>query len=173
MIRKGLILVIALLLPVSVQASTKCLVDAAYMEARGTDAVGMALVQDVVWNRVYSRRWPNSVCSVVWQPKQFSWTTHGVSQPIQPDDKAARATARRTALALLGGERQPNTEANHFISPSALYRGVFPKWARCSGSNGSNEQLGNEQLRKNCIIYNKQRVSKPLFIYKGLWFYRL
>lgn len=169
MIRKGLILVIALLLPVSVsisvQASTQCLVDVAYMEARGTDAVGMALVQDVVWNRVYSRRWPNSVCSVVWQPKQFSWTAHGVSQPIQPDDKAARATARRTALALLGGERQPNTKANHFLSPDALYRGLFPKWARCGERS--------EQLGKNCIIYNKQRVSKPLFTYKGLWFYRL
>lgn len=172
MIRKGLILVIALLLPVSVsisvKASTHCLVDVAYMEARGTDAVGMALVQDVVWNRVYSRRWPDNVCSVVWQPKQFSWTAQGVSQPIQPDDKAAHATARRTALELLGGERQPNTKANHFLSPDALYRGLFPKWARCGGSG-----RGEEQLEKNCIIYNKQRVSKPLFTYKGLWFYKL
>ena len=53
----------------------KCLTDTAYMEARGQGSRAMALVQDVVLNRVDDSRWPSSVCAVVYQRKQKSWSS--------------------------------------------------------------------------------------------------
>ncbi|MFT7531706.1 MAG: N-acetylmuramoyl-L-alanine amidase, partial [Gammaproteobacteria bacterium] len=35
---------------------------------------GQLAVAAVTLNRVRSSKFPTSVCSVVWQPKQFSWT---------------------------------------------------------------------------------------------------
>ncbi len=57
--------------PYSKQA--KCLADNLYHEARGESLAGIKAVASVVLNRVASKRWPNSICKVVYQRKQFSW----------------------------------------------------------------------------------------------------
>jgi spore germination cell wall hydrolase CwlJ-like protein len=51
-----------------------CLALNVYHEARGESEQGQLAVAAVTLNRVRDERFPNSVCAVVWQPRQFSWT---------------------------------------------------------------------------------------------------
>lgn len=51
-----------------------CLAKNIYFEARGQDRVGMLMVGHVTLNRVKSERFPKTICEVVYQPNQFSWT---------------------------------------------------------------------------------------------------
>jgi len=56
---------------VSADKEIHCLADAIYHEARGEGIEGMSAVASVIMNRVKDRRWPNSVCKVVYQKGQF------------------------------------------------------------------------------------------------------
>jgi spore germination cell wall hydrolase CwlJ-like protein len=44
-----------------------------HYEARGESLAGKKAVANVTINRVKSKKFPNTVCSVVKQPYQFSW----------------------------------------------------------------------------------------------------
>lgn len=50
-----------------------------YHEARGEPFLGWLSVAFVTINRVYSPKYPDSVCEVVWQDWQFEWTQDGRS----------------------------------------------------------------------------------------------
>ena len=52
----------------------KCLTEAVYYEARNDTEKGQQAVADVVLNRVEHKSYPNSVCKVVYQKGQFSWS---------------------------------------------------------------------------------------------------
>ena len=52
----------------------RCLVSNLFFEARGEGVKGMQAVSNVTINRVRSTKYPNSICAVVFQRKQFSWT---------------------------------------------------------------------------------------------------
>lgn len=52
----------------------KCLGEAVYREARGESYRGQLAVAQTVLNRVRSPQFPNTVCGVVFQKGQFSWT---------------------------------------------------------------------------------------------------
>lgn len=79
-----------------------CLALNVYFEARSEDTLGQLAVAEVTLNRVASERYPDDVCSVVWQPKQFSWTHDGKSDA--PKDKRAWAEAQRIAQIALETE---------------------------------------------------------------------
>ena len=51
-----------------------CLALNIYHEARGEPIMGQIAVAHVTLNRVADKRWPNNICDVVYQRKQFSWT---------------------------------------------------------------------------------------------------
>ena len=51
-----------------------CLAMNIYQEARGEPEIGKFAVAAVTMNRVKNKYYPSTVCGVVWQPKQFSWT---------------------------------------------------------------------------------------------------
>ena len=51
---------------------TKCIATAIYHEARGEPIMGQAAVGYVINNRVFSERYPDTACGVVYQPWQFS-----------------------------------------------------------------------------------------------------
>lgn len=51
-----------------------CLAENVYHEARGEHMIGQIMVANVTMNRVKSGRFPDTVCDVVHQPWQFSWT---------------------------------------------------------------------------------------------------
>ena len=57
----------------------RCLALNIYFEARSEPTGGQLAVAFVTMNRVQSRRYPSSICGVVWQKRQFSWTHDGKS----------------------------------------------------------------------------------------------
>ena len=61
-----------------------------YFESRGEPDLGQLGVGQVVLNRVDSHKWPNTICDVVWQEKQFSWTHDGKSDRIKLATKQNR-----------------------------------------------------------------------------------
>lgn len=52
----------------------RCLLRNVYHEGRGEGLVGQAYIVKVVLNRVRDTKHPHSVCGVIYQSKQFSWT---------------------------------------------------------------------------------------------------
>ena len=66
-----------------------------YHEARSEDLLGQLAVAEVTMNRVKSDRYPDNVCDVVWQRKQFSWTHDGKSDT--PTNLKAWKEAQRVA----------------------------------------------------------------------------
>lgn len=102
-----------------------------YFEARGdgnTEAekiVAMQMVGEVTLNRVRSDNYPDSVCEVVYQKSQFSWTTH---RDVTPRDIDSWIMAVEIAESLMNGSADYfNNGATHFINPDAL--GYTPRWA--------------------------------------------
>ncbi|KAA3632856.1 MAG: cell wall hydrolase [Proteobacteria bacterium] len=70
-----------------------CLALNIYHEARGESQQGQLAVAAVTLNRVRDDRFPDSVCAVVWQPHQFSWT-HTQRSYFPSDMKAWKAAMR-------------------------------------------------------------------------------
>jgi spore germination cell wall hydrolase CwlJ-like protein len=56
------------------KSEVKCLAETVYHESRGESFYGRLAVAQVVVNRVRQDPWPNSICRVVFQKNQFSWT---------------------------------------------------------------------------------------------------
>lgn len=73
----------------------RCLALNIYFEARGEAAEGQLAVAMVTINRMNNRYFPSSVCGVVWQKRQFSWTHDGKSD--RPTDARAWKLAKRIA----------------------------------------------------------------------------
>ncbi|WP_207102848.1 cell wall hydrolase [Paracoccus shandongensis] len=100
-----------------------CLAEAIYHEARGESTRGQAAVAEVILNRVDSRQFASSVCGVVNQPSQFSYTIGG-RKAI--GNKAAYLRARDIARhALAGAPRVLTGGATYFHTPA-----VRPAWSR-------------------------------------------
>ncbi len=60
-----------------------CLALAIYYEARNQPLEGQHAVAEVILNRVDSKHYPDNVCDVVWQHKQFSFTHDGLPERPQ------------------------------------------------------------------------------------------
>ena len=59
-----------------------CLALTIYYEARDQPLAGQLAVAEVVLNRVENKHYPDDICSVVWEEKQFSFTHDG--KPERP-----------------------------------------------------------------------------------------
>lgn len=59
-----------------------CLALTIYYEARDQPLAGQLAVAEVVLNRVENEHYPDDICSVVWEEKQFSFTHDG--KPERP-----------------------------------------------------------------------------------------
>ncbi len=101
-----------------------CLALNVYHEARGENAEGQLAVARVTLNRVKSDLFPDSVCEVVWQPRQFSWTHD--QHPDKPADRKAWADALAIARSALDSHHQttPLDKATYFHASN-----VWPHWA--------------------------------------------
>jgi len=105
-------------------AQLHCLALNVYHEARGEPVEGKFAVAVVTLNRVRSSRFPDTVCRVVWQPAQFSWTHDG--KPDTPYNPDAWSLALWIAELVLNFDPfTPAARATHF---HAEY--VSPYWAR-------------------------------------------
>ena len=98
-----------------------------YHEARGESIDGMIMVAEVTLNRVNHPRYPNDICSVVYQRRQFSWT-HTILNHT-PRETDSWELALELARGILSGEIDAlGTRATHFLNPNAIRR--MPSWTR-------------------------------------------
>lgn len=162
---KHLLLILALSAPVTGMASTsgfkggvaadeskevKCLAMNVYHEARGEPHEGQLAVAYVTMNRVASPRYPKSVCEVVWQGGQFSWTKDASSD--KPADLRAWQRAQRIARFVYENYFRLTTIAKGATDPShgALsyyaFRKVNPDWARTMVAT---RQIGSHRFLKD------------------------
>lgn len=112
--------------------SLRCLALNVYFEARGEPRAGQYAVAQVTMNRVASRRYPSTVCAVVyqqnWDPLRgrkvgaFSWTEFDVL-PSPRDREWLRA--QEIAAEVYFGRRAP--ELNGALHYHATY--VQPSWS--------------------------------------------
>jgi spore germination cell wall hydrolase CwlJ-like protein len=88
------------ILKVSKHTEIVCLAENLYYEARGEGDVGMLAVAKVTLNRVASAKFPKTVCDVVHQNAQFSWTL----KPHTVSDKGAYSRALAIAIGVYGAK---------------------------------------------------------------------
>ena len=99
-----------------------CLAMNVYWEARDQSLAGQVAVAQVTMNRVASPDYPNDVCSVVHQKKQFSWYWDGKSDV--PREEEAWYRAQMVATGVYAGSGHVDLEfATHY---HAVY--VQPYW---------------------------------------------
>lgn len=113
----------------------ECLVAAIFFEARDQPIEGQFAVAEVVMNRVESPRWPDNVCDVVYQRKQFSFTHDGMSDnPLKylnnHLEKQAYQTAKDVALEVDLGNRIGLTSTHYHRVD------VNPNWNRYYDKDG-------------------------------------
>jgi len=105
-----------------------CLAQNIWFEARGSSASDQLAVAHVVLNRVADPRYPDEVCEVIWQPKQFSWTHDGRSDRVRFDNRIDRRIWKELVQlsmeAMAGHRPDPTGGATHY---HAHY--VQPGWA--------------------------------------------
>jgi N-acetylmuramoyl-L-alanine amidase len=106
----------------SQKEQVECLAKNVYFEARGESQAGQIAVANVTMNRVSSKHFPNTVCDVVWEPKQFSWTHDGKSDT--PGDSAKYKDIYKLAKKVYNNQVIDITEGSTFYH--ADY--VNPSW---------------------------------------------
>jgi spore germination cell wall hydrolase CwlJ-like protein len=88
--------------------SEKCLAEAIYFEARGEAVRGQMAVAQVVLNRAFSGKYPNTVCGVVYQNSnrhlacQFTFACDGIPDIVREPDMWERA--KSIAAEMLDGK---------------------------------------------------------------------
>ena len=114
-----------------------CMATAIFFEARDQQITGQELVAEVIINRVEHERFPDDVCSVVYQPKAFSFTHDGKSDDMSDYQGHQDLIAKRLAVKLasdylVGGKRLGATsthyhtlEVSPFWADAFLVDGVF------------------------------------------------
>lgn len=101
----------------------KCMVCNCMREAAGEPYEGKKLVGLVVKSRVEDSRWPNDICGVIYQYKQFSWTNDGGAR--HPLPRTSTQGLRECVAATQETISAPGNGMDHY---HADY--VSPKWAK-------------------------------------------
>lgn len=92
----------------------KCLADNIYHEARGEPVEGQMLVGYTVLNRVKDKRWANTICGVVYQKYQFSWTTVK-PHPAIKDKDAYKDIYKLAQIMVKDKHKKEMTGVNHYL----------------------------------------------------------
>lgn len=114
------------------QKDLNCMIENVFMEARGEDNHGKLLVASVVMNRVKHNNWPSTICGVIHQPSQFSWTRNKNNRQVFNQAKRKVTTEYRNAVStalyatILKGK--PVTDATYFYAPAVVKNP--PDWSR-------------------------------------------
>lgn len=103
-----------------------CLAKNIYFESKYESYIGKVAVANVTYNRLKSKRWGNTFCSVVYSDEQFSWTIYKRFRNEKPKGDMWKQS-KWVARAFSNGLRVKSLEkANH-------YHGNYiptPKWAK-------------------------------------------
>lgn len=112
----------------------RCLALNVYHEARGEPIEGQLAVALVTMNRVRHERYPDTVCKVVWQPRQFSWTRDGRSDRPTDGEAWKRALEIATFVYKRYDGLRATTNGALDVTKGAIYyfapKKVNPHWAR-------------------------------------------
>lgn len=126
-IKKLLMALAILAAPISATAdnrSVNCLAKNVYYEARGENLAGKLAVAKVTLNRVGHANFPDTVCGVVYQPNQFSWTNNKALLAQKRDPGAWQEAVNIAKDAYYSGLEELNRfEATYFHSVK-----VHPNW---------------------------------------------
>ena len=90
----------------------ECLSKVAYHEAKGESDKGMLAVIHTTLNRVKDNRFPKTVCGVVYQKSQYSWTKY--NPKVKEQEQYARA--ERLAKEVVDGKHKDNTYGALFFN---------------------------------------------------------
>lgn len=100
----------------------ECLTLNVYHEARGEVVEGQIAVAHVTMNRVLDENWPDNICDVVYDDKQFSWT-HAISDPHPHEPKPYREAKAIARDVIAGNTIDPTFGAVYYHA-----RWVNPSW---------------------------------------------
>ena len=121
-----------------------CLTRNVYYEAGVEDHRGKYAVAQVTINRLKTGRWGNTICKVVYAPKQFSWT---LMRQLPPPNKELWAQSESVARNALSGSRVRG------LTRSLYYHATYikdPAWADPTAELG---QIGNH------VFYSRAKGS--------------
>lgn len=106
-----------------------CLVAAIFFEARSEPVDAQLAIADVVINRVEDSRYPDTVCDVVFEDKQFSFTHDGKSDDVYKYNTHFDKQAREQIieLAKYAMERETEITSTHYIrvDAKAMWQDAF------------------------------------------------
>lgn len=92
-----------------------CMAVAIFFEARSEQLDGMIAIGEVIENRVQSSKFPDDVCSVVFQEKQFSFTHDRKSDnPIKYDEPKAWTRSLVAARKVRNNNHDLAVNATHY-----------------------------------------------------------
>lgn len=101
----------------------ECLAGTVYFESKGESLAGQLAVAEVVINRKNSGRFANSICGVVYQPKQFSFVRGGKMPRI---DRSSKHWHNAVAIAHIAMDNQWQSPVKGSLFFHANY--VSPGW---------------------------------------------
>lgn len=97
-----------------------CMARTLYHEARGESERGMIMVAEVTINRTEDKRFPSTICGVVYAPNAFEWT----KKSTKINDKKQYERAKKVANKVLSGKAKlTGTEALYFKAKG--YKSAF------------------------------------------------
>jgi spore germination cell wall hydrolase CwlJ-like protein len=112
----------------SYERELSCLAQAVWFEARGSSFADKLAVGQVVLNRVASTDHADTVCGVIWEPNQFSWTNDGLADVVKIENRIDEDAWLDSVLASLTAYKADVPDltegATHY---HAIY--VDPAWA--------------------------------------------
>jgi len=119
------------------QQELACLKANIFFEARGESPKGKAAVAKVTLNRVKSKKYPNGVCSTVFQRKQFSWSFQqpwGRIQSVMKGDLRGYTAADRAAYQESKKIAEKGLKTGLDVLPDDVLwyhrTDINPKWSR-------------------------------------------
>ena len=119
------ILSVAMMAPPEVDKEQhKCLAMNIYHEARSESMQGQIAVAQVTLNRVEHDKWPSTICEVVYEPKQFSWTF------LLKDHSTTEARAWKKAQIIARDVMIGNVEDPTYGAVFYHANYVDPNWAK-------------------------------------------
>lgn len=104
-----------------------CLSRNIYWESMHEVLLGQVSVAQVTYNRVLSGKWGNSFCSVIFAPKQFSWTNFKKIRNAVPKNKKQWERAQHSAMLFDNGVRVTNFADTQFYFAEYIRA---PSWSK-------------------------------------------
>lgn len=104
-----------------------------YEAGNEPEAGKMAVVQSVM-TRAFSGAYPDTVCKVIYQKSQYSWTAENKNHTLPNSSKVDELVK----IAMDGMKKGPNKVTNYYA-----HNLVNPKWAQVGECSGTKQSIGN------------------------------